>query len=121
MISYWFPAPIAWGWPLAFAIAFAIVAVVAVFATLARRTEERDAGVIALLYGVGIGLVAVSEFMMFLDVAYGWSLAAAFSMATGLVTFFAIAAAVVAVGAIAIAVVLQFQEERGYRLAHPAS
>ncbi len=119
MLTYWFPTPLSYWWPLGFAIGFALVAVFAVAATLARRAEERDAVAIASLYGVGFGLVAVSEFMMYLDVAFGWSLAAAFTMATGVVTFFAIAAAVVAVVAIGAAIVLQFQEERGYRVERP--
>lgn len=119
MITYWFPTPLSYWWPLAFAIGFALVAVLAVAITLARRAEEPDAGVIATLYGVGIGIVAVSEFMMYLDVAFGWSLATAWAMSAGVVTFFAIAAAVVAVLAIGAAVVLQLQDERGYRVAHP--
>ncbi len=120
MITYWFPAPISFWWPLSLAIAFAIVAVLAVYFTLARRAEEPAAGTIALLYGVGFGLVAVAELMMYLDLAFGWSLAVAFTMSVSVVNFFAIAAAVIAVLAIAGAMVLQFQEERGYRHAHPA-
>ncbi len=118
MLTYWFQ-PLSYWWPLGFAIGFALLAVIAVGATLARRAEERDAVAIASLYGVGLGIVAVSEFMMYLDMAFGWSLAAAWSISLGFVTFFAIAAAVVAVVAIGAAIVLQFQEERGYRLAHP--
>ncbi len=119
MLTFWFPAPVSYWWPLAFTAVFGIAAIIAVFATLARRAEERDAVTIATLYGVGLGLVAVSEFMQYLDIAFSVSLATAFSMATGLLTFIAIAAAVIAVAAIVVAVVLQFQEERGYRLAHP--
>lgn len=119
MLTYWFPAPVAIWVPLAFAVGFALVGVIAVYLTVARRREEPDAGIIATLYGVGFGVIAVSEFMMYLDVAFGWSLATAWAMSTGVVAFFAIAAAVVAVVAIGAAVVLQFQEERGYRVAHP--
>jgi hypothetical protein len=120
MITYWFSTPISYWWPLALAIVFAVGAVVAVTLTLARRAEEPDADSIAMFYGIGLGLVAISEFMMYLDLAFGWSLAAAFSMATGLVTFFAIAAVVVAVVAIGAALVMQFREESGYRHAHQA-
>lgn len=119
MLTYWFPQPLSFWWPLGFAIGFAILAVVVVGATLARRAEERNAGTIATLYGVGLGLVAVSEFLQYLDIAFGWSLASVFALAPEVVTFIAIAAAVVAVAAIAVAIVMQFQEERSYRLAHP--
>jgi hypothetical protein len=57
--------------------------------------------------------------MQCLDIAFGWSLAAAFSMSTGLVTFFAVVAVVAAVVATITAAALQSQEEHGYRLAHP--
>ena len=120
MVTYWFPTPLSYWWPLAFAIVFAIGAVAAVALTLVRRAQEPDARTIATLYGVGLGAVAVSEFMMYLDLAFGWSLATAFIMSAGLVTFFAIAAAVIAVAAIGAAVLLQLREERGYRHAHPA-
>jgi hypothetical protein len=120
MISYWLPTSLTFWVPLVFAITFGIAAVVAVALTLARRTEERDASAIAMAYGVGFGLVAVSEFLMYLDLAFGWSLAAAFTMASGLVTFFAVAAVIVAVLAIATAVLAQLNEERDYRQAHPA-
>ncbi len=120
MISYWFPAPVSYWWPLALALAFAVIAVIAIFATLVRSSEERDAGLIATLYGIGFGIVAVSEFMMYLDLAFGWSLAAAWTMSVGIVQFFAIAAAVVAVIAIVAAAVLQIREESSYRLTHPA-
>jgi hypothetical protein len=59
--------------------------------------------------------------MMYLDVAFGWSLAAAFTMATGVVTFFAVAAAVIAVVAIGAAVLMQISEEGAYRAAHSAA
>jgi uncharacterized membrane protein len=118
MLSYWFPAPVSYWWPLAFAIGFAVIAVIAVYATLRRREEEPRANTIATLYGVGFGLAAVTELMMYLDVAFGWSLAAAFSIATGVATFFAVAAVVVAVLAIGIAAVMQFREESTYQAAH---
>lgn len=118
MLSYWFSAPLSYWWPLLLAIGFAALAVVAVYTTLARRAKEPDATRIATLYGVGFGLVALTEFMMYLDVAFGWSLAAAFSMATGLVTILAIAAIAIAVVAIAMAVVMQYREEGSYRAAH---
>lgn len=120
MLTYWLPAPVAFWVPLTFAIAFAIVAVLAVAITVARRGAEPDAGLIAMLYGVGFGVIAVSELMMYLDIAFGWSLATTFAMTTSVVTFFAIAAAVIAVVAIVAAVVLQSQEERGYQMGHPA-
>lgn len=115
MLSYWFPAPVAEWLPLTLAIGFAILAIVAVVGTLARRHEERDANRIAALYGVGLGLVAVTEFMMYLDVAFGWSLAAAWAMTEGFVIFLAIAVAVIAVVAIVAAVAMQIQEEGEYR------
>lgn len=118
MISYWFPAPVSYWWPLAFAVAFAVIAVIAVSATLVRSPEERDAGMIATLYGMGFGIVAVSEFMMYLDLAFGWSLATAWGMSVSLVQFFAFAAAVVAAVALAAAVTLQVRDERSYRLTH---
>ena len=118
MLSYWFPAPISYWWTLLFAVGFAVIAVIAVYATLRRREEEPDANTIAALYGIGFGLAAVSEFMMYLDVAFGLSLATAFTMATGFVTFFVIAALVVAVLAIGAAAVMQFREEGSYRATH---
>lgn len=120
MFTYWFAAPVSFWWPLALTIVFALAAVVAVNVTLARREEERDAGTIASLYGIGFGLIAVTEFMMYLDVAYGWSLATIWALTVGVVNFFAIAAVVVAVIAIGAAVALQLQEERGYHRMHPA-
>lgn len=118
MLSYWLATPLSFWWPLAFSIAFAIIAVIAVGVTMARRAEEPRATTIATLYGVGFGLAALSEFMMFLDLAFGLSLAAAFSMALGVVTFFAIAAVVIAVLAIGAAVLLQVSEENSYRTSH---
>lgn len=118
MLSYWFAAPVSPWWPVLFAIGFALLAVFAFFATQARRAEEPDATAIATLYAVGLGIVAVSELLMYLDVAFGWSLATAWAMSTGVVTFFVVAAAIVAVFAIGIAVVMQFREEGAYRAAH---
>ncbi len=118
MLSYWFAAPLSFWWPLTLAIGFALIAVFAVALTLARRKEEPNANAIATLYGLGFGIVAVSEFMMYLDVAFGVSLAAAFAMSAGVITFFAIAAAVIAVIAIGAAVLMQVGEESAYRTAH---
>jgi hypothetical protein len=118
MLSYWFPAPVAAWVPLTLAIGFGILAVIAVVMTLARRQEERDANLIATFYGVGLGLVAVTEFMMYLDVVFGWSLAALLAMTSGLVIFFAIAAAVIAVATIVAAVAMQVREEGTYRSVH---
>lgn len=120
MVTFWFQTAVASWVPLVFAIGFALIGVVAVYATLARRAEERDARFIASLYGIGFGVVAVSELMMYLDLAFGWSLAAAWVMSLEIVGFFAILAAVVAVLAIAGAALLQVQEERTYRLQHVA-
>lgn len=120
MLTYWFPAPLSFWWPLAFTIIFAVAGVFAVYAALARRAEEPDAGLVALLYGIGFGLLAVTEFMMYLDVVFGWSLAAAFAMSTGIVTFFAIATAVIVVLALAAAAAIQYREEHTYRVMHPA-
>ena len=119
MLSYWFPAPVSFWWPLAFTIIFAAAGVFAVYAALARRAEEPNAGAVASLYGVGFGLLALSELMMYLDVVFGWSLATAFAISTGVVTFFVIAAAVIAVLALVAGVTIQYRDERGYRMVHP--
>jgi drug/metabolite transporter (DMT)-like permease len=118
MLSYWFPAPVSLWWPLAFAIGFAALAIFAFYATRARRAEEPDSNTIATLYVVGLGLAAVSELLMFLDLAFGWSLATAFTLSAGVVTTFAVVAIVVAVLAIGIAVVMQVREEGTYRAGH---
>ena len=55
---------------------------------------------------------------MYLAFAGVWSLATAWTIATGGVTFFAVAAVVVAVLAIVIAVSMQFREEGDYRASH---
>lgn len=118
MVSYWFPAPVAAWLPLTLTIGFGALAVIAVVVTLARHQEERDAGVIATFYGIGLGLAAVSELLMFLDIAYGWSFATAFAMSASYVAFIAVGAAVIAVGAIVIAAAMQIQEEGAYRSSH---
>lgn len=118
MVSYWFPTPLAAWVPLVLAIGFALLAVIAVVATLARRQEETDAPLIAVFYGTGLGLAAVSEVLMYLDVAFGWSLATTLAISASFATFFAVIAAVITVGAIIIALAMQFQEERSYRTAH---
>src|SRR5690242_19851014 len=96
MLSYWFATPVAAWVPLVCAIGFALLAVIVVVATLARRSEERDASAIATLYGFGFGMAALSELLMYLDVAFGWSLATFFAISVGVATFIAIAAAVIA-------------------------
>lgn len=118
MLSYWFPAPVAAWLPLTLAIGFGVLAVIAVVVTLARQQEERDAGVIAAFYGIGLGLAAVSELLMYLDVAFGWSLATVFAMTASVATFVAVGAVVVAVAAIVIAVAMQVREEGMYRATH---
>lgn len=118
MLSYWFSAPLSFWWPLAFAIGFALLAVVAVYLTLRRREEEPDANRIAALYGVGFGLAALTEFMMYLDTAFGWSLAAAFTMSSGVITVLVIAAVAIALVAIGVAVLTQRREEGSFRIAH---
>jgi hypothetical protein len=118
MLSYWFATPLAAWVPLVFAIGFALLAVIAVAATLARQTEERDANSIATLYGFGFGVAAISELLMYLDVAFGWSLATFFAISAGVATFIAIAVAAVAILAIVIAVFMQFREEGAYRATH---
>lgn len=120
MLTYWLPSPIAAWLPLTLAIVFAVAALAAIAFTLARRRVEPDANSLATLYGIGLGLVAASEFMIWLDVARGWSLAATWSIATGWITFFAIAAAVVVVLSLVAAVTLQSGEERDYRVGHTA-
>lgn len=118
MLSYWFAAPVSYWWPLTLAVVFAVVAVVTIGVTLARRAEEPYANTIATLYGVGFGLAAVGEFMMYLYIAFGWSLAATFAMTAGFVTFFVVAGLIIALLAIAMAVVMQYREESAYRATH---
>ena len=118
MLSYWFSAPLSYWWPLLLTIGFLVVGAIIVYETLTRRRQEPDAGRIAALYGVGFGLAALTEFMMYLDVAFGWSLASAFAMSAGFVTIVAVIAIVVAVLAIVIAVAMQVREEGSYRTAH---
>ncbi|HEX2348976.1 MAG TPA: hypothetical protein VHI51_11135 [Ktedonobacterales bacterium] len=118
MLSYWFATPLSYWWPLSLAVGFALVGVIVVTLTLARRAEEPYVNTIATLYGVGFGLAAISEFMMYLGIAFGWSLASAFAMTTGVVTFFALAAVVVVVLAIGAAVIMQYREEGSYRATH---
>jgi hypothetical protein len=118
MLSYWFPTPLAAWAPLVLAIGFALLAVFTVAATVARQAEERDANTIATLYGFGFGLAALSELLMYLDVAFGWSLATAFAISATVAPYIAIAAAGVAVLAIVLAVIMQFREESAYRAMH---
>jgi hypothetical protein len=118
MLSYWFATPMSYWWPLTLAIGFALVAVVAIALTLSRRAEEPFANGIATLYGIGFGLAALSEFMMYLDVAFGWSLATAFAMTTGAITFSVVAAIVVVAFVLGLALVVQYQEEGDYRVTH---
>lgn len=118
MLSYWFGTGLSFWWPLAFAIGFAALAVIAVTLTLARRAEEPYATTVATLYGLGFGLAAVTEFMMFLDLAYKVSLASAFALTVGVVNFFAVAAVVIAILAVGTAVVMQISEENSYRATH---
>lgn len=118
MLSYWFATPLSYWWPLSLAIGFALIGVVAVVLTLARRAEEPYVNTIAALYGVGFGLAAISEFLMYLDIAFKWSLATAFAMSTGVVVFFVVAALVIAVLAIGAAVFMQYREEGAYRTSH---
>lgn len=120
MLTYWFPAPVSFWWPLAFTIIFAAAGIVAVSVTLARREREFDASTIAMLYGIGFGVIAVSELLMYLDTAFGWSLAAVLSLSTVIVTVFVIVAALIAVVSLAGAVAIQRREERVYRMFHPA-
>jgi hypothetical protein len=118
MLSYWFPTPLAAWVPLVLAIGFVLLAVIAVVVTLARRREEPDANRIAAFYGVGLGLAAITEFMMYLETAFGWSLATAWAMSAGLVTFIAVVAVAIAILAIVVAVLMQFREENTYRETH---
>jgi hypothetical protein len=118
MLSYWFPTPLAAWVPLVLAIGFALRAVIAVVATVARQTEERDATAIATGAGFGFGLAALSELLVYLDVAFGWSLATFFAISATVAPYIAIAAAVVAVLAILAAVIMQFREEGAYRATH---
>jgi hypothetical protein len=118
MLSYWLATPLSYWWPLTLAIGFALVAALAVGLTLTRRAEEPLANSIATLYAVGFGLAALSEFMMYLDIAFGWSLATAFALTTGWITYFVVAAIVVAGLAIATAGLMQYREEGSYRASH---
>ncbi len=117
MFTYWFPTPLSFWWPLGFAIGFAVLAVLAVSATWVRQEQERDANLIALLYGAGFGVVAVSEFLMYLYVVYGWSLAPILGITSAVLPYFVVAAMVVAILAVGLAVWMQIQEESGYQAA----
>ncbi|MGE5334398.1 MAG: hypothetical protein ACM3N4_06835 [Nitrososphaerota archaeon] len=118
MLSYWFPEPLSFWWPLVLAMGFAIIAVFAVFATLTRRREEADAHLIATFYGVGLGLAALSEFLMFLDVAFNWSLATALAVTATQASLLAVVVAAIAFLTVIIAIGMQFQEETNYRSTH---
>lgn len=120
MLTYWLDTPVPSWCPLMFAIGFAILAALAVSTTLMRRAWEPNANRIATLYAVGFGLVALSEFMMYLNLAFGWSLAAALAMTAGTVTVFVVAAIVVAVLVVGIAFVMQYREE-AYQMTHGLS
>lgn len=61
MLRYWFPAPLLFRWPLAFAIVFAFGGVIFVFARVAPHGEERNADRIPAIYGVVFRLATVSR------------------------------------------------------------
>jgi hypothetical protein len=115
MLSFWIPG-IEPAWLMAlFATGFAVAGVIASVAALSRRTEEPDAAIAALLYGSGLGILAVSELVSMADVAWGWSLAAFFGVAGTAVTVVAAVATGVAILFIVAAVAIEFREEQVYR------
>ena len=117
MFTYWFPTPLSFWWPLGFAIGFAVLAVLAVSATWVRQAQERNANVIALLYAAGFGVAAVSEFLMYLYVVNGWSLATTLAISSAVVPYLVVAVMVVAILAVGLAVGMQIQEESVYQAA----
>ena len=118
MLSYWFPTPLEAAVPLVFAIGFAVLAAFAVVVTRARRPEEPDANLVATFYVIGFGLAALSEVLRFVDIQFGWSLAAGLSISGMGATILAVLAAAVAGSTVAFAAVVQFQEEDLYRIRH---
>jgi hypothetical protein len=60
MLSYWFPAPRLFRWPLAFATVFAVGGIISVFARVAPQGEERNADRIPAIYAVVFRLATVS-------------------------------------------------------------
>ncbi len=115
MLSFWIPGmEPAWLMAL-FAAGFAVAAVIASVAALSRRAEEPDAATVALLYGSGLGILAVSELVAMADVAWGWSLAAFFGVTGTAVTVIAAVVTGVAILFILAAVAIEFREEQVYR------
>ncbi len=108
MLSYWFPAPLLFRWPLAFALVFAFGGVISVFARVAPHAEERNADRIGAIYGVGFRLATVSELVMFPAFVGVWSLG------TAPVAMYAIMSGVVVVAVVVLiaGMVLEPQEEQ---------
>jgi hypothetical protein len=98
-----------------FAAGFVVLGIVSSAAALSRRVQEIDAPTVALLYGVGFAILAVSELVNLAEAAWGWSLASAFGVAG---TGATVLAAVVTGGAvllILVAALIELREERVYR------
>lgn len=118
MLSFWLPGTEPAWLALTFAVGFALLVVVALGITTARRTEEADADIIGLLYALGFGLLALSELVSFLDVAGIWSATATFGIAGTAATVIAAVITVMALLAIGAGIVMQIADERRYRLTH---
>jgi hypothetical protein len=115
MLSFWIPsAEPAWLMGL-FAAGFAVLGVIAYFGALTRRAQEPDASAVASLYATGLGILAVSEVVSMVDVAWGWSLAAFFGITGTAVTVVAAIVTGVAILCILAAVVIELREEQTYR------
>ncbi len=115
MLSFWIPG-VEPAWLMAiFAAGFAVAGVIAYGAALARRAEEPDAATAALLYGSGLGILAVSELVSMVDVAWGWSLAAFLGVTGTAVTVVAAVVTGVAILFILAAVAIELREEQTYR------
>lgn len=118
MLSFWIPgAEPPWLVAL-FAVGFAALAVIAAFAVMRRRAEEPDAVTIAALYATGLGILAVSEGVYFLEVAFGWSLAAVLGISGTTAIVIAGIVTGVALLAIALAAAIELREEQVYRRHH---
>ena len=115
MLSFWIPATEpAWLMGL-FAAGFAVVGVLAYLGALTRRAQEPDATMVASLYGMGLGILAVSELVAMVDAAWGWSLAAFFGITGSAVTIIAAIVTGVAILLILAAVAIELREEQVYR------
>lgn len=114
MLSYWFPTPLLFRWPLAFSIVFAVGGAISVFVRVTPHGEERNADRIRAIYSVGFRLATVRELVMYPVFAGIWSLGTAPVAVNAIMS----GVIVVAVVVLAAGAVLDLQEERGYQMVH---